>query len=93
MIKLSLQMTVQPCQKIAAKKRQKGVRQKRSFVLEWNFAGISGRRDVVQVKYRLGEMYEQGLGFSQDKAKALKWYRRAVDQGDINVRKTVVELE
>ncbi len=29
----------------------------------------------------LGEMYDDGQGFAQDYAEAVKWYRKAAEQG------------
>jgi hypothetical protein len=37
-------------------------------------------------QYNLGNLYLEGRGMPQDDAKALKWFRRAADQGDaVNV--------
>ena len=35
----------------------------------------------AQAQYKLGILYDDGLGVAQDVAEALKWYRLAADQG------------
>lgn len=35
----------------------------------------------VRAKYLLGDMYAEGIGVPQDKAKALYWFRKAAEQG------------
>ena len=34
----------------------------------------------------LGVMYEEGIGVAQDYAEAVKWYRKAADQGDVGAQ-------
>jgi TPR repeat protein len=36
----------------------------------------------ARAQYYLGEMYEQGLGTTQNLDEAFKWYAKAADQGD-----------
>ena len=36
---------------------------------------------IPQSQYTLGIMYEQGWGVTQDDAAAVKWYRKAAEQG------------
>ncbi len=35
----------------------------------------------VEVQYNLGVMYERGHGVPQEYARAVKWYRKAAEQG------------
>jgi uncharacterized protein len=42
------------------------------------------RRGEARAQFRLGYLYEAGLGVPQDYGQALQWYRRAADQGDPN---------
>ncbi len=45
---------------------------------EWLAAAEQG---VAQAQYRLGDLYETGLGVGRDFIEASKWYRRAARQG------------
>ena len=38
-------------------------------------------------------MYEDGKGVSKNLAEAVKWYRKAADQGDEDARKALERLE
>ena len=38
-------------------------------------------RGVPEAQFKLGLLYDQGLGVKQDMTEALQWYRRAADQG------------
>jgi TPR repeat protein len=42
---------------------------------------LAGKGDA-RAQYYLGEMYEQGLGTTQNFDEAFKWYAKAADQGD-----------
>ena len=37
--------------------------------------------DLANAYFRLGEIYEEGIGVSQNNAEAAKWYRIATDRG------------
>ncbi len=39
-----------------------------------------------KAQFRLGFMYEQGLGVSKNPYEAIKWYHRAADQGETNAQ-------
>ena len=41
----------------------------------------------AEAQYRLGSCYYNGDGVNEDKAEAVKWYRKAAEQGDSNARK------
>ncbi len=36
----------------------------------------------AEAQFNLGGMYRQGRGVPQDDAEAMKWYRKAAEQGD-----------
>jgi TPR repeat protein len=40
----------------------------------------------VTAQYNLGVCYENGIGVTQDYAKAVNWYREAAEQGDIHAQ-------
>ena len=40
----------------------------------------------MSAQYNLGTMYDLGQGVPQDHAEALKWYRLAAEQGDMNAQ-------
>jgi uncharacterized protein len=42
------------------------------------------RRGEARAQFRLGYLYEAGLGVPQDYARALEWYRKGAEQGDAN---------
>ncbi len=44
------------------------------------FKALADQGDAA-AQYRLGLMYQFGLGVPEDEAEAVKWYRRAADQG------------
>ncbi len=44
-------------------------------------------------QYTLAELYCSGLGVPQDKAEALKWYKKAAEKGDEDAKKKVETLE
>ncbi|MFD2205792.1 tetratricopeptide repeat protein [Kiloniella antarctica] len=41
---------------------------------------------VVEAQFMMGEMFRQGLGVSQSKAEAVKWMKRAAEQGHAKAR-------
>ena len=46
--------------------------------------GGSGTRPLVgksQAQFNVGVVYARGLGVAKDEAEAVKWYRKAADQG------------
>ena len=47
----------------------------------------------ARAQYYLGRMYYEGYGVPQDKAAAVKWYRRAAEQGDAGAQATLDSLE
>jgi uncharacterized protein len=50
------------------------------------------RKGEARAQFRLGYLYEAGLGVPQDYGRAMEWYRRAADQGDANSQYNVGHL-
>ena len=48
---------------------------------------------LADAQYNLGLMYLKGEGVPQDFKEGLKWFRLAAEQGDINAKKKLKELE
>ncbi len=44
-------------------------------------------------QYRLGFMYERGIGIAKDKAKAASWYQEAANQGNKDARNRLVYMD
>ncbi|WP_288844273.1 tetratricopeptide repeat protein [uncultured Megasphaera sp.] len=38
---------------------------------------------LVEAQFNLGVCYEDGKGVAQDYKKAVEWYQKAVDQGNV----------
>ena len=71
---------------VAAQDFQKGVAAYNAgdyatAVQEWTPLAEAGD-EVAQ--YNLGVMYDNGLGVPQDPKEAVKWYRLAAEQGDVD---------
>lgn len=47
----------------------------------------------VDSQYRIGEMYEQGIGVPRDTAMAYLWYNKAARQGDARARDRIAALD
>jgi len=45
------------------------------------------KKGDARAQYYLGEMYEQGLGTTQNLDEAFKWYAKAADQGDFMAKR------
>lgn len=58
----------------------------RQWLVPW------AQRGEPDAQYRLGIMYEEGLGLQADAKKAEKWYRRAADAGHAGARKRLAKL-
>lgn len=43
----------------------------------------SAKRGYAPAQYNVGRFYEEGVVFSKDNKKAIKWYKKAYNQGDI----------
>ncbi len=43
----------------------------------------------ARAQYQLGKCYAQGAGVSKDAVEAMKWYRKAADQGHSQARQIV----
>ncbi len=44
------------------------------------------KQGLAEAQYNLGLMYDTGYGVPQDYEEALKWYKKAAEQGDENAR-------
>jgi len=47
----------------------------------------------AQAQYNLGLVYASGHGVSKDLEQAVKWYRKAADQGDAKAQSLLVEID
>lgn len=47
----------------------------------------------ADAQFRLGEMYEEGRGTAKDIDKALAWYRKAAEQGNLAARSKIEQLK
>jgi TPR repeat protein len=47
----------------------------------------------VAAQYRLGEIFEEGLGIPADKSKAISWYTRAALAGDQNSKNRLAAMK
>ena len=47
----------------------------------------------VDAQFILGYIYERGEGVPQNGAEAVKWYRKAAEQGDEDAKRLLKELE
>jgi TPR repeat protein len=45
-------------------------------------ARVRAEQGEAKAQFRLGYIYSQGKGVSQDYTEAVRWYRKAADQGD-----------
>lgn len=63
--------------------------EKKKAVQCFAYAALRGH---VHSQYELGRSYENGTGFNADPAKAVSWYSRAADQGDMLSKKHLEEL-
>jgi TPR repeat protein len=54
-----------------------------SLAIDPAFAALRSRADHGDVKaqFKLGQIYEQGLGVASDPLEATRWYRMAAEQG------------
>ena len=46
---------------------------------------IEAEKGNAPAQFNLGLMYDNGRGVPKDEAEAVKWYRKAADQGDVVV--------
>ena len=42
--------------------------------------------------YNLGYFYENGFGVEKDNDKAIYWYKKSAEEGDLDAQKTLEEL-
>ena len=52
----------------------------------------SASRGFAQSQYRLGTLYERGLGTTKDVARARIWYKRAAEQGNVKAMHNLAVL-
>jgi TPR repeat protein len=55
----------------------------------WRLAAEAG--DAIP-QYRLGNLFEQGLGVSQDREAAMRWYRNAAARGNRDAAAALLRL-
>jgi uncharacterized protein len=46
-----------------------------------------------EAEYRVGYMYEQGLGVPKSTTEAMKWYKMAADKGDASAHQALIALQ
>lgn len=46
----------------------------------------------AQAQYRLGRCYDTGFAMAEDKAAAVRWYRKAAEQGHVMAKRALGEL-
>ncbi len=47
---------------------------------------------IAETQFYLGLMYEKGLGVPQDYAEAVRWYRKAAEQGHAKAQRTLARM-
>ena len=52
----------------------------------------SAEQGYARAQFYLGHMYIYGKGVSRDKVEAVKWYRKAAEQGDEEAKKRLKKL-
>ena len=51
-----------------------------------------GRSGLCVAQVQLGYMYDHGQGVTKDDTEALKWYRKAADQGSSDAKLAIKRL-
>ena len=70
------------CQKIEESyEKGKGEFEKSNYEKAFGYWSYAANHNHVFSQDKLGYMYKNGLGVDSDIIKALKWYRKAADQG------------
>ncbi|WP_422126880.1 tetratricopeptide repeat protein [Thioalkalivibrio sulfidiphilus] len=59
----------------------------------FNFQQRLAQQGNAEAQFRLGDMYEQGLGVAQDEAQARHWYEKASEQGHPEANARLLKLE
>ena len=49
-------------------------------------------RNDKTIQFYLGVMYDKGWGVTKDYSEAVKWFRKAAEQGDANAKKALKRL-
>jgi len=62
--------------------RKYKVKGKHDLRISARYFRMAAERGNSTAAYKLGEAYEEGIGFAKDPVQALDWYRRAASQGD-----------
>jgi hypothetical protein len=55
------------------------------------YSKTAGQGDPVEQNH-LGYMYRNGQGVTKNEAEAVKWYRRAAEQGNVDAKQDLKEL-
>ena len=50
---------------------------------------LAADRGDAAAEFTLGVLYEKGQGVRQDNAEAVKWYRKAAEQGHLEAKKSL----
>ena len=76
-----------------ARRAREQAENKRDMLKEVAVTLKAAERGDVDAQNFLGWMYSQGSGVRKSKAEAIKWYRKAAQQGDSDAKQALLELE
>ena len=67
---------------------------KKKFLFEEQFQQYlkDAQKGNAAAQYNLGVCYQKGLGVSKDMHEAVKWYRKAAEQGDVDAQNVLKKL-
>lgn len=54
---------------------------------------IAAEKDNSTALFKLGEIYEDGLGVVKNTSKAIYWYRKAANKGHYNAKESLKRLK
>ena len=54
---------------------------------------LAAEQGYAPAQYNLGVMYANGEGVAKNDEQAVKWYRKAAEQGDEDAKKLLEKLE
>jgi TPR repeat protein len=66
---------------------------KKDWQSVWQNCFVAAQQGDVRSQVRLGFMYDDGQVVAEDNVEAVKWYRKAADQGDEDAKKRLTELQ
>mgnify|MGYP001233149072 FL=1 len=76
-----------------ARRAREQAENKRDMLKEVAVTLKAAERGDVDAQNFLGWMYSQGSGVRKSKVEAIKWYRKAAQQGDSDAKQALLELE